>query len=468
MLRVISSAFIILIASFQVPLALSSPAENLGQSIRFRTVSQQDTSKIDYSQFEQLHQFLRATYPRVFAQLQVEQINQYSLLLRWAGSDTGSASQELPILFAAHMDVVPIEPGTEGDWTHPAFDGVVADGKIYGRGTLDDKVGMIGLLEAAEQLLEQGFSPRRSVVFAFGHDEEIGGNAGAAAIAKRLRELNLHFEWMVDEGGLLLSDYPLVKDKPVALINVAEKSYFTLTLVATGDGGHSSTPPAVSTIGRLSAALSRVEQNPFPSRLVGPVKAMLEAIGPHTGQPTEFVFSHLWFTGPIVEYQMSKDRLTNAYVRTTTALTMFNAGVKENVVPQRAEAKINFRLLPGDTPDYVVETIRGIVDDENIEISYDPWSAAAPVADYAGSGYAVIKGATEAVYPDAVVIPSLLSGATDTRHYIDLVDNIYRFHGMLLATSQAKGVHGTDEYIGVESFEASIKIAKQMIQLGAK
>ena len=464
MFRVIISTLIFLSVSLQVNIAVSSPAENLGQAIRYRTISEQDTAKIDYGQFQQLHAFLRATYPLVFSKLQVELVNQHSLLLRWPGS----GSQDLPILFTAHMDVVPIEPGTDADWSYPPFDGVVADGKIFGRGTLDDKVGLIGLLEAVEQLLAEGFTPRRTVVFAFGHDEEIGGREGAMAIAQRLRELDMHFEWMVDEGGLLLSDHPLVNGKPVAMINVAEKGYFTITLVATGEGGHSSTPPKVSTIGRLSAALSRIEQNPFPTRLVGPVKAMLEALGPHAGQPSEFVFSHLWFTGPLVEYQMSQDRLSNPYVRTTTALTMINAGVKENVVPQRAEAKVNFRLLPGDTPDYVVATIKGIVNDESIEISYDQWNNVPPVADYAGSGYAVIAKATTAVYPDAVVIPSLLSGATDTRHYLDLVDNMYRYHGMLLESSQAKGVHGTDEYIGVESFEASIKIAKQMIQLGAK
>lgn len=463
MFRVIVSSLILLSVGFQSNHALSSPAEHLGQAVRYRTVSEQDPGKIDYSQFQQFHEFMRATYPRVFAELQVEQVN-HSLLLLWPGTD----SSKLPILFTSHIDVVPIEPGTEADWEYPPFDGVVADGKIYGRGTLDDKVGVIGLLEAAEQLLSQGFMPSRTVAFAFGHDEEIGGVAGAAAIAQRLRELDMHFEWMVDEGGLLVSDYPLVKDKPVAMINVAEKSYLTITLVATGDGGHSSTPPRVSTIGRLSGALSRIEQNPFPSKLVGPLKAMLEAISPHTGQPTQFVLSNLWLTGLIVEYQMSQDRLTNAYVRTTTALTIFNAGVKENVVPQRAEAKINFRLLPGDTPQYVVQTITDIVNDQSIEISYDSGTEAAPVADYAGSGFAVIKAATEAVYSDAVVVPSILPGATDTRHYIDLVDNLYRFHGMLLATDQSKSIHGTNEYIGVESFEASIKIAKKMIKLGAQ
>ena len=442
----------------------TSPADNLARALQYRTVSEQDIGKIDYSQFELFHDFLRAAYPRVFAELDVERVNQYSLLLRWQGRD----SSKLPILFTGHMDVVPIEPGTEGDWEHPPFDGIVADGKIYGRGTLDDKQGVIGLLEAAEQLLTENFQPGRTIVFAFGHDEEIGGGEGATAIAQRLAELGLHFEWMVDEGGLIVSDYPLLKDdKPLALINVAEKGYLTLTLVATGEGGHSSTPPAVSTIGRLSTALSRIEQNPFPTRLVGPVQAMLEAIGPHASQPSRFIFSQLWLTGGVVKYQMSQDRLGNAFVRTTTALTMFNGGVKENVVPQRAEAKVNFRLLPGDTPEHVLAKIVEIVDDDTIEISYQEWDDVPPVADYSGSGFAVIKEAASAVYPNVVVAPALLSGATDTRHYLDLVDNIYRFRGVMMSSSQVKGVHGTNEYIGVESFEKSIEVARQMMMLGA-
>ncbi len=463
MLRLIISILFLLDAYVLSTAAVASPAENLAEAVRYRTVSEQDKGKIDYAQFDQFHAFLRATYPRVFAQLEVEVINKHSLLLRWHGTE----ASELPILFTGHMDVVPIEPGTEGGWDHPPFAGVVADGKIYGRGTLDDKAGVIGLLEATEQLLAEGYQPRKSIVLAFGHDEEISGPEGATAIAQRMKELGLHFEWMVDEGGMIISDYPLTQNKPVALINVAEKTYLTLTLFATGEGGHSSTPPAVSTIGRLSAALSRIEQNPFPSRLVGPVKAMLEAVAPHSGQPNQFIFSNLWLTGGIVKYKMSQDRLSNAYVRTTTALTLFNAGVKENVVPQRAEAKVNFRLLPGDTPDYVLNTIRAIVDDESIEISYQNWKAAAPVADYAGSGYAVIEGAINQVFPDTVVAPSLLSGATDTRHYVELVDNIYRFRGMVLLSAQAKGVHGTNEYIGVESFEKSIAVARQMMKLGA-
>ncbi len=444
--------------------AQASPADNLAQAVRFKTVSEQDHSKIDYSQFDQFHQFLQETYPLVFSQLNVERINDYSLLIQWPGSNPDKQA----ILLAAHMDVVPVEPGTEADWSYPAFDGVVADGKIYGRGTLDNKQGLIGWLEAAEQLLEQGFQPQRNVVFAFGHDEEISGYNGAAFIAKRMRELGLHFEWMVDEGGLIVADYPMVKDRPVALINVGEKRSFTITLITTGDGGHSSSPPAVSTIGRLAAALAKIEQNPFPTRIEGPVAAMLEGIAPYADQPTKALFNNLWLTGGLVSYQMGKDRNSAGFVRTTTALTIVNAGVKDNVIPQRAEAKINFRILPGDTPQSVVKAIKEIIDDENIEISFEEALPSAPVADYVGSGFKVMHSATQAVYPNAVVVPSLLFAATDTRHYIDLVDNIYRYYGVIMKLSQTKSIHGTDEFVSVESFDKSVEIAKEIIRRGSQ
>lgn len=461
-----SSALVLLLQMFASAMlhAAATPVERLAQAVRFQTISYQDYSRINFEEFERFHQFLRSSYPRVFGQLEVERVNGYSLLLHWPGSD---ASLQ-PILFTAHMDVVPVEPGTEGDWEYPAFDGVVANGRIYGRGTLDDKQGLLGILEAAEALLAEGFVPRRSLVFAFGHDEEVSGRQGAAKIAQRMRELGWHFEWMVDEGGMIVSDNPMLPGKSVAMINVAEKGYLTLTLTATGEGGHSSMPPETSTIGRLSAALARIEDNPFPARLVGPVAAMLETMAPHVEQPERFVFGNLWLTGPIVTSRMGKDRTTNSYVRTTTALTMMNAGVKENVVPQRAEAKVNFRLLPGDTPEQVVSRIEALVDDPKIEISYDNWDNVPGVADYEGGGFQVISEAVTAVYPEVVVVPSLLTATTDTRHYIDLADDQYRFHGMELSITQAQSVHGTNEFIGVQSYEKSIEVARQMMQLGAR
>jgi carboxypeptidase PM20D1 len=464
--RLIVVAALLPLLAFPHSAISADPAavDRFARALKFRTISYQERDQIDYGQFEQLNRFLRESYPRVFSDLNVETVNDYSLLIQWPGSDTSLK----PILFTAHTDVVPIEPGTEGDWEHPPFDGVVQDGRIFGRGTLDDKVGVLGLLEAAEQLLAEGYTPRRGVVFAFGHDEEISGLHGAAAIAARMQELGLHFQWMVDEGGLVLVDNPLLPQRPMAMINVAEKGYLTVTLVAEGEGGHSSNPPQTSTIGRLSEALVRIESNPFPPRLVAPVEAMFTSLAPHVGQPESFIFGNLWLTGSLVAGSMAEDRLTLPFVRTTTALTMFNAGVKENVVPQRAEAKVNFRLLPGDTPEEVVSRIREIVDDPRIEISFQQWDNLPPVSDHEGPGFKVIGDAAKAVYPDAVVAPSLLVATTDTRHYTEVADDLYRFHGVKVQADQAKSIHGTNEFIAVDSYIKSIEVARQMLVLGSR
>jgi carboxypeptidase PM20D1 len=363
---------------------------------------------------------------------------------------------------------VPIESGTEDGWTHPAFDGVIADGRVYGRGTLDDKQGVISLLEAAGSLLAEDFKPRKTIVFAFGHDEEVSGTAGAAALAARMQELGLKFDWMVDEGGYVIADSPMVPGRPLAMINVAEKGYLTLTLTATGPGGHSSRPPEIGTIGRLSRALDKIERNPFPTRLVGPVRAMFEALAPYGGNIENMMFNNLWLTDGLLARRMAGDPTTNALVRTTTALTMFNAGFKENVIPQKAVAKVNFRLLPGDSPEAVMAEIEKIIDDPEIEISHDQWGRIPPVADHEAEGFKVIAEATRAVYPDIVVAPSLLMATTDTRHYIDLADNHYRFHGNMIGMDQSASVHGTNEYVGVESFEKMVEIAVGMLRLGAQ
>lgn len=438
-----------------------SPAERLAESVRFQTISFQDRSQFDAGEFRRFHAFLRESYPLVFSQLQVETVNEYSLLIRWPGSDSGLA----PVLFTAHMDVVPVEAGTEGDWDYPPFDGVVANGRIYGRGTLDDKQGVLSLLEAAESLLAEQYVPARELVFAFGHDEEISGEQGAVKIAGRLKELGLHFAWMVDEGGFLISDNPLLPGRSMGIVNVAEKGYLTLTLSAVGEGGHSSRPPGISSIGRLSGALDRIEKNPFATRLVKPVEAMLQTLGPHMKQPERFAFENLWLTKSLVKNQMAEDPLTNSYVRTTTALTMFNGGVKENVVPQRAQAKVNFRLLPGDTAESVQARISDIVNDPQISITYDVWYPPSPVSDHEGEGFAVITDAVAAVYPQALVVPSLLVATTDSRHYTDVTDNQYRFHGIMVGASQANTIHGTNEYLGIESYKNAIAVARQMLWL---
>lgn len=440
-------------------------AEHLAEAVRFRTISHQDSSKIDKETFLDFHHFLRDTYPKTFTQLDVEAINELSLMLTWQGADEAQA----PVLFTAHMDVVPIEPGTEEGWTHPGFAGVIDGGVIYGRGTLDDKVGVISLLEATERLLNKGFTPQRTVVLAFGHDEEVSGPNGARKIAQRMRDTGLHFAWMVDEGGIILPDSAQTPGHPLAVVSVAEKTYYTLRLTATGEGGHSSIPPPHTSVGKLAAALVRIENNPFDARLEEPVRSMLERLAPYADFPQSLILSNLWLTAPFVVSAMEDSRETNAMVRTTTAVTMFNGGVKENVIPQQAVAYVNFRLLPGDTVEAVKARVEELVNDPDITIEPTiDQPDTPPVADILGEGFKAISDAVTSVYPDVVVVPSLLNGATDTRHYIDLVDDIYRFHGVAIPTADVGGIHGTDEKVGVESVERAVDVAVELIRLGGR
>ena len=459
-------ALVIAVYSHMAPQAMAgTAADNLAAAVRFPTVSHQDRTKMDVDAFSGLQQFLRATYPRVFNQLNIEVINTYSLLITWTGLDTTLN----PVLFTAHTDVVPVEPGTEADWTYPAFAGVIENGIVYGRGTLDDKMGVISLLEATERLLAQDYKPQRTIVFGFGHDEEIGGTRGAGAISKRLRDRDLHFTWMVDEGGFILSDNPMLPGRPVAMIGVAEKQYLTLKLTTTGEGGHSSRPPAQTTIGQLSAAVVKVENNPLAAELVPPVDMMIERMAPYAEFPQNWLFSNLWLTRGIIANYMASDMATSSFVRTTTALTMFNAGIKDNVIPQQATAYINFRLLPNDTPQQVVEHVRTVIDDPGVAIEILPWEGSSSgVADADGAGYDVIKKATVASYENALALPYLLPATTDTRHYADLADNHYRFHGMLISTAQTSQIHGTNEQISVESFETAVDIAQSILQLAGQ
>jgi carboxypeptidase PM20D1 len=434
-------------------------AQHLAESVRFKTISHQNLADFDPKPFEQHKQFLQDTYPEVFSQLEAQWVNEFSLLLKWEGSD----SSLKPVLFLAHTDVVPIEPGTKDEWTHPPFDGVIQGGIIWGRGTLDDKVGVIGLLEAATALLKDNHKPTRDVYFAFGHDEEVSGTYGATAMAEIFSQQGINFEFILDEGSAVVTDNPILPGKKVATVNVSEKTYTTLTLTARGQGGHSSTPPKHTAIGILAEALAKIEANPMPARITLPVQGMLEAFAPHVSGIQSFVFNNLWLTKSLVINEMDKDPLTGAFIRSTSAVTMFNGGVKENVVPQIATAKINFRLLPGDTKDDAIAHVRAVIQNDQIEITSSDWAIKSKVASTDNIGFKSIKTAVETVYPGSIVAPSLMFGATDSRMYNDLSDNIYRFHGMEITMKQVGTIHGTDEHISINSMANAVEVAKQII-----
>jgi len=359
-------------------------------------------------------------------------------------------------------------PAPPEGWSRPPFSGALADGYVWGRGSLDDKVSVMGILEGVERLLRDGFAPRRTVLLAFGYDEEVGGSRGAAAIAARLRQRGVHPFFSLDEGLAVGMGLVPGVARPVALIGVAEKGYVTLRLRVRARTGHSSIPPAHTAIGRLAAALVRLEAHPFPARIEGPVADMLQAVAPHASFPIGLVASHPRLFGPILRRQLAAEPPSNALIRTTTAVTMVAGGVKENILPPEASALVNFRLAPWDSSESVRRHVREVVDDPGIELEALETTEPSPVAQTDSPSYRLIRDAIEEVMPDALVAPSLVLGGTDTKHYVDLAQNSYRFVPIRVAPADLERIHGVDERLSLASYAEIIDFYTQLIHKTAR
>jgi carboxypeptidase PM20D1 len=433
--------------------AAGSPAERLAEAIRFRTITYQDPADLDAEAFLGFHRFLERRFPRVHAALRRNVVGEYSLLYEW----TGAEPDLLPVLLTAHFDVVPVPAGQLDAWEQPPFEGVIADGAVWGRGALDDKIGVMAMLEAVDGLVAAGFTPRRTVYLAFGHDEERGGEAGAGATAAWLEERGVRLRFTLDEGMAITVDAVPGVEEPVALIGVAEKGYLTVRLRAEAPGGHSSTPPPESAIGRLSRAVLRLEESPMPARMDGVVGSLLDATAPHMPWLSRLALQNRWLTSSLVESRLATHPATDAMIRTTTAVTMIEAGVKENVLPPVATATVNFRIAPHDTADAVVAHVGRVVDDPEIGIEITRATPPSPVADVDSPDYALLVEALHELDPGLVVAPGLVLGGTDTKHYVRLAEQSFRFTPMRLGPGDLPRIHGTNERISVANLEEAIR-----------
>lgn len=436
-------------------------AERLSEAIRFETISPNPPASIDPEPFRRYIEWLEAAYPLVHERLSLERIADLSLLYTWRGSDAEAA----PILITAHYDVVPVNPESVPDWTHPPFAGEVADGYVWGRGALDDKGAMIAILEAATLLLEEGFTPGPTVYLAFGHDEEIGGDEGAAGIAEHLREQGVQLAWSLDEGSFLIRGvYPGV-DVPVASINVAEKGYITLDLVARGEGGHSSMPPAETAVGTLARALVRLQDAPMPGGISGVTGDSLDALAGHMPFGLRLLFANRWLFGGLLESQLGSSGAANATLRTTIAPTMLEGSIKENVLPTEAIGTVNFRLHPRDSAEDVMEHVTRVIGDERVEVRVRrAGREASSVSSAESSGYEIIGRSLAEVFGPIAVIPGLTIGGTDSRHYGSVADDAYRINPMVVGLEDTAGFHGTNERLSLENLAQGTRAYAQIIR----
>ena len=316
----------------------------LSKAIQIKTISYQDRSKMDMIEFDRFISFLEQSFPMVHEELELEKVNSHALVYKWNGSD----SSKLPIGLTSHYDVVPVLGGTEENWEQAPFSGAVADGKIWGRGTLDDKIGVIGILEAAEHLLKEGYQPSRDIYLMFGHDEEIGGDEGAALIVTTLKDRGIKFDFVLDEGGAIVENMVPGVDKPVGVVGVSEKGSAIAELSIEGSGGHSSQPKERTNIGRIASAIAKLEETQFPADLQGPGEDLFEFVAPEMNFGMKYVFANKFIFEPVIEKILLGQPASAALIRTTIAPTIFNAGEKYNALPEQASAIINLRLMPGD------------------------------------------------------------------------------------------------------------------------
>ncbi len=452
-------------AAASEPLDTAALAARLAGALRFKTVSYQDSSQFEAREFDGLQRYLRESFPKLHAALKLEKVNGYGLLYEWTGTDATLA----PVVLLAHQDVVPVEPGTEGKWTEPPFEGRVAGGYVWGRGALDDKGSLVAILEAVDNLVTSGARPRRTVYLAFGYDEEVGGRRGAARMAAVLASRNIHPQFVLDEGGALTTGLVPGIGAPVALVGIAEKGYLTIELTAHAEGGHSSMPPEQTAVGMLAGALIRLEHQQMPRAIRGPTAAMFDYLGPELSFGPRLVMANRWLFGGILAVQFGATPQGNAMVRTTTAPTVLQAGVKENVLPSTARALVNFRILPGDSVTGVVEHVRQVVHDAGIGVRVLEETVSNPsdVTSVDAEPFQLLARTIRQVVPGAVVTPWLVVGATDSRHYSRLTPDVLRFVGAGIGKDDLRRVHGTDERVGVQAYADAVRIYIQLLRNAA-
>jgi carboxypeptidase PM20D1 len=442
-------------------------AESLAAAVRAKTVSSHEDAALNADQFELLQAHLRSRYPLLHATLKREVVGGLSLLYTWTGTDPAAK----PILLMAHQDVVPIAPGTEKDWLAEPFAGTIKDGFVWGRGAWDDKVNLISQMEAVEMLIASGFQPKRTVYLAYGADEEVGGLRGAKAIAALLAERKVKLDFILDEGLLITEGVLPGLKPPGAVVGIAEKGYLSVGLHAQATPGHSSIPPAAGTsaIAMMSAALTRLDEHQFPAKIEGVAREMFESVAPEMNAVNRVALSNLWLFGPIVKKQLEAGASTNAMLRTTTALTIVNAGNKENVLPGRADATVNFRLLPGTTRDDVMAHVKQTVADDRVSAERLPGSSEpSKVASTDSASYRLIERTIRELFPDTIVAPGLMVGGTDSQHFADVSDHIYKFSPVRAKPEDLPRFHGTNERITIANLAELIRFYHRLVQQAAQ
>jgi carboxypeptidase PM20D1 len=434
-----------------------SALSHLSAAVRIPTVSPQDPSRIDTNTFLHYRSFLESSYPLIHQRLGREMVTDFSYIYTWKGADPSLA----PLILMAHYDVVPVETAAAKLWTAQPFGGEIRADTIWGRGVVDDKCSMVSIMEAVEVLLRQNYTPRRTVLLCFGHNEESTGQ-GAAAMARLLQQRGIHAEMVVDEGGEITREQLPDVPRPIALIGIGEKGYATFELLVEKTGGHSSRPEKETAIDILSRALYKLRGEQTPRRILDPTREFLSRVsGSSNDVFRKMALNNLWLFEGYVLYKMGETKDGRAVISTTIVPTILESGVRENVVPSQARAIVNSRILPGESIKEIEGFIRKAIDDDRVKIRLTGDFATEPSAmtDFHSDAFKKIADAAAAVSEDIIPVPFIMVGATDSRNFRAISNGVVNF----CPITDAKGYHGIDERLPIKDFHRAIQFYTLLI-----
>ena len=428
---------------------------HLSEMIKCKTISDRNKENELPEEFEKFKKILPEMFPTVFSRCKYIEIGDRGILFKWEGKKHGA-----PTVLMAHYDVVSV---VEELWEKPAFDGIVEDGYLWGRGTLDTKGTLNGILEAAETLISEGFVPENDIYFAFGGDEEINGH-GSPDIVNYFKEEGITPALVVDEGGAVVENiFPGVK-RPSALIGINEKGMLNLEYSVKGVGGHSSSPAPHTPVGKLSAACVKVENHPFKFRITYPAKKMFDTLGRHSTFLYRIIFANLWLFSPILNMITKKSGgELNAIVRTTVAFTQMEGSKGMNVIPPQAKMVSNLRLLPGDTMNSALEYIKKTVNDDSVEIKIINGMNPSRISVTECEAFERLSLAVNETWQRAIVSPYPMVACSDARHWGEISDKVYRFSAMELSTNERGLIHGNNERVSVETVGKTVEFFIRLI-----
>ena len=423
--------------------------ENLRELVRFKTVSYRDSALENNAEFEKLISALPSLYPNVFKTCDFKQLPDRALLFHWKGKNNGA-----PAVMMAHYDVVPVN---EEAWSVPAFEAIIKNGCIWGRGTLDTKVTVNGVLYAAEHLIAEGFIPENDLYFAFSGGEEVNGE-GAVRIVDYFEENGIEPAFVIDEGGAIVQNvFPGVK-QPCGLIGIAEKGMMDVSYTVRSKGGHASAPKPNAPIDQLSKACTSMLENPFPSHLTKPVAEMFDTLGRYSSFAFKVIFANIKIFLPVLDMICKKSGgELNALMRTTVAFTQAEGSSASNVIPPKATLISNIRLNPEDTIDSAIEYIKKAIGNDDVEIKCINGMNPSRVSRTDCEGYDKVASAVASTWKGCIVSPYLMVQCSDSRHYGRISDRVYRFSAMDLTSEERATIHGNDEHIRLETAKSAVE-----------